>query len=154
MLMLPDEFGRHGADRNYLTARLAPSLARAGQVQRALDYAAQADDWCRTAAYLGIAEATDGRTRSSTLLVALRVLLAQRDVFRKNGIDKVARAIAHDPDAAQPAWAEATAWARSRPRNEAIEVLVALAPVAAAARGQALVDEVLAAIEHVVRWWP
>jgi hypothetical protein len=153
-VMLPTELGRHSADRNDLTAFLAPSLARAGQVQRALECATQAGDKWRIAACLGIAEATDGRTRSSTLLVALRALLAQRDVFRKDGIDDVARAIARDRDAAQPAWAEAIAWARSRPRNEAIEVLTALAPVAAAARGEALVDEVFAAIERVVRWWP
>jgi len=149
-IMLPIEYGR----RNGLIARLAPSLARAGQLERALDYAARADDHARIAAYLGIADATDGRARSDALLLALRALLTERSVILKARIDEVARAIARDPDAARSAWAEATAWARSRPRNEAIDGLAALAPVAAAVRGESLVDETFAAIERVVRWWP
>jgi hypothetical protein len=143
------------ADRSYLTGRLAPPLARVGEVERALAYAGSTDaDHWRVASYLGIAEATGGDTRTRVLLVALAAVQDLRDVFRREQLDDVAYAIARDEAAAAAAWTRAVEWARTRPRYEAIEMLAALAPVAAVVGGAALPDEIFRAIERVLHWWP
>jgi hypothetical protein len=141
--------------RNYLTGRLAPSLARVGEVEQALAYAraTDAEPW-RVPSYLGVAEATEGDTRTRVLLDALTTVQDLRDVFRHRQIDDVARAIAHDETAAAAAWPRAVEWARTHPRHEAIEMLASLAPIAAVVGGVALPDEVFRAIERVLRWWP
>jgi hypothetical protein len=45
-------------------------------------------------------------------------------------------------------------WASAHPRNEAIEMLALLAPVAARVGGTTLVDETFGAVERVLHWWP
>jgi hypothetical protein len=142
-------------DRSYLTGRLAPSLARVGEVERALAYAhsMEADRW-RVASYLGIAEATSGDARTRVLLDALTAVQDLRDVFRQEQIDDVARAIARDEAASAEAWPRTVEWARRRPRHEAISILAALAPVATVVGGTVLPDEIFRAIERVLHWWP
>ncbi|MFT3802007.1 MAG: TIR domain-containing protein [Burkholderiaceae bacterium] len=146
--------GRQSVGREYLAARLAPALARVGEVDRAVHCAARADEASRIEAYLRIAAATSGETRSRTLLQTLDAVLAQREVYRNEQIDEVACALASDTTAcARLAWSRACDWARSQARKDAIEVLASMAPVAVAAEGSGFVNEVFRAIERVVRWW-
>jgi hypothetical protein len=157
-LSIPQRFGRliisGDSARGYLGARLAPSLARVGEVERAREYVRKADDSWRPAAWLGIAAATSGSARASALLDALRSVLDLRDVFRGDHLDGLAQALAMEPTVREQAWRIANEWARTHPRHEAIEVLAAFAPVAAAVGGVALVSELYSAIERVLRWWP
>ena len=153
-VMVPVQIGRRGIGRDYLEAQLAPALARIGELDLARRYADAADEaWCIDA-HLGIAAATTGDERSRALERTLDVLLRQRDVYRSEQIDDVAHALALDRPSVRRSWAAAVAWAREHPRDEAIEVLASLAPVAVAVGGTPLVDEVFRAVERVVRWWP
>jgi hypothetical protein len=148
--------GRQGAGREYLAARLAPALAHAGELERALRYAAAAPEAWRIDSYLGIAAAVSPAARSAALLQTLDAVLAQREVYRNEQIDEVAGAIitSETADCARPAWSRACDWARGQSRKDAIEVLASMAPVAFAAGGRKLADELFRATERVVRWWP
>ena len=148
------EYGSRSADRSYLTGRLAPALARTGEWKRAMAYAESTEEESRVHALLGIAQLTQDHERAAALAAALGALLSLRDVHRDEQIDRVAHALSHDRTAAVDAWLAAAAWARTRPRHEAVSVLASLAPVAAAAGGTSLVDEVFGAIERALRWWP
>jgi hypothetical protein len=46
------------------------------------------------------------------------------------------------------------AWAGARPRHEAIAMLASMSPVAAAVGGSDVPDEIVQAVERVLRWWP
>jgi hypothetical protein len=140
--------------RSYLAARLAPSLARAGDVDRALAYAHSAPEEHRVAAFLGIAEETTSNTRTQALLYALRAVIDLRQGYRRDQLEGVANALATDGPAAVTGWRLAIEWARNRPRHEAIEVLATVSPIAAAIGGAACVDELYQSIERVLRWWP
>jgi hypothetical protein len=143
-----------GVDRSYFTGRLAPSLARVGEVDLALTYARGTDADRRVASYLGIAQTTAGELRTEALIDALTTVLNLPDWSRREQIDGVAAAIAGDDTAAAAAWRSAVNWARTQTRYEAIETMASLAPVAAAIGGAALVDSVFDAMERVLRWWP
>jgi hypothetical protein len=157
-LAVPARVGRtilSSGARGYLAGRLAPSLARVGETDRAFEYAHETDEQWRAASYLGIAKATNSDAiRMRALLEALATVLGLRAVFRSEQLDGVAAAIAGDAVTSGAAWPIAVEWARAHPRHEAIEVLAAFSPVAAAIGGTSLPDEVYAAIEHVLRWWP
>ena len=157
-LWIPERPGRVGLPRDsaqaYLGARLAPSLARVGEIERAQMYVRKVEERWQPAAWLGIAAATSGSVRTSALLEALASVLDLRDVFRRDHLDSVAHAIAKESAIAEPAWRTAVEWARAHPRHEAIGVLATFAPVAAALGGAALVREVYSTIERVLRWWP
>jgi hypothetical protein len=140
--------------RSYLLGRLAPSLARAGEVRRAVQYAEETEIEWRVASYLGIAEATNDDMRKHALLQALRAVFEVRDVFRSEQIYGAARAIAGDAATAAAAWPIALKWASAHPRCDAIEVIAAFAPVAHAIGGSSLPDQTFIAIEQVLRWWP
>jgi NB-ARC domain/MTH538 TIR-like domain (DUF1863) len=144
---------RDGA-RSYLAARLAPSLARVGEAERAREYVRNADEEWRPAAWLGIAAATSGNIRASALLDALKSVLEPRAVSREDHLEELAHALATEPVVREEAWRTTLEWAGSQPRHEAIEVLTAFAPLSAAVGGVALVRDVYSAIERVLRWWP
>lgn len=134
---------------------MAPALARVGEVRRALRHADGTDAERRHVdAYLGIAERTHGETRSEVLTTAVATVLDLRDVFRREQVGRVGKAVARDAAAAAAAWPTALQWASEHPCDEAIGLLAAFAPVAAAVGGSARVDETFDAVERVLHWWP
>jgi NB-ARC domain len=147
-------FGRRGTDGTYATGLLAPALARAGEFERALRHAEVTEAATRVQALLGVAGMVKGRERAAALARVMPALLGLPDVIRTEQVDDVARALAKDRRIAADAWSAATRWARGQRRHEAVEMLAALAPVAASVGGTPLVDEVFRAIERPLRWWP
>jgi hypothetical protein len=140
---------------SYLGGRLAPALARVGEVRRALAHCAAADaERERVDAYLGVADWTEGETRSKALNEAIVAVRDLRDVFRRDQLGPVGEAVGRDPAVAASAWPDAVKWASAHPRDEAISMLASFAPVAATVGGTALVDETFDAVERVLHWWP
>ena len=84
----------------------------------------------------------------------MAAVLDLRDVFRGEQVGRVGKAVARDAAAAAAAWPTALQWASEHPRDEAIGLLAAFAPVAAAVGGSARVDETFDAVERVLHWWP
>jgi hypothetical protein len=76
-------------------------------------------------------------------IVAVRDL---RAVYRRRQLGRVGEAVARDPAVAAFAWPDAVEWASAHPRNEAIEMLALLAPVAATVGGHR-------ANRRDLRWW-
>jgi hypothetical protein len=139
---------------SYLGGRLAPALARVGEVRRALTHAAATDAALgRVDAYLGVADSTLDETRSHVLVAAMETAQSL-GVHRPEQLRRVGEAVARDPAAAALAWPNAVTWASARPRDEAIEMLAGFAAVAATVGGTDLVDETFDAVERVLQWWP
>ena len=111
------------AGRAYLLARLAPALARTGDADRALAYAQRAELEHQPQAWLDVAQVAAGRQREKALVEALTAALALPEFRRCDHLTRIGVALGGAPAVAQRAWNMAVEWARTHPRNEAIEVL-------------------------------
>jgi hypothetical protein len=155
MVPIPDGIGRVGGGQSYLIGRLAPSLARAGLPDRALQYARASDSgYWKIPALLGIADVLHDGARTDVLIEAFTVLSGLAAVFQSGHANNLARAVATTPEAAAQIWPRVLQWSQQRTRREAIEILASFAPVAGSVGGPELADEVFISMDRVLRWWP